>query len=201
MRVPSDRPDEYAATWISAMMADDDEFERRFAAWMRFYESMDADGIGFGLVTMRKRSGAATWSRFDDITDAFGTGTGHDVVRLFDLQTWLADRDAGQLLDATLVIAPEARAVQQLTWRDGEWATESVAFKRVTGFRFGGSIDSGAMELLAALDGTRSLRAAIASVAEEVPSPEVAATIAEAVRQLVARGLLLPVKGPDLSVT
>ena len=134
----------------------------------------------------------STWSRFDDITDAFGTGTGDDVVRLFELQTWLADRDAAQLLDATLVIAPEARAVQQLAWRDGEWTTESVAFKRMTGFRFGGSIDSGAMELLAALDGTRSLRAAIALVAEEEPSPEVAATIADAVRQLVARGLLLP---------
>ena len=116
------------------------------------------------------------------------------LLGLFESQTWAHEARPQQLLDTAFAVAPQARVIQQMMRGQDGWTDESITFRRVSGFRFGGALDRGALELLSALDGVKLLREVILSVIGDAAPESVREGIATTIGQLVARGLVIPAR-------
>ena len=153
----------HAAKWLRPQNLDGlagygDAIDR----WLGYYGRNAVEGIAFGALTLRRRSGAANWTRLDELRAGENSASAQ-VLRVFAAQDFLAaNPDPEALLDRRLALVPEHRLDQSLHARDGEWELVSSTLTLTEGVTFSGAIDVGAAQLLGRLDGTRTLRQALA---------------------------------------
>jgi hypothetical protein len=169
-------------------------FAHRFDEWMTAYQALGIAGVGFGLVTMRRRQGT-TWFRIDDAPETLGFPAGDDVARLFKRADVLAATDDESLLDLRFRLPAEVRLVQECRPGHDEWEVVSALVQRTGGLGYSGTIDPSGALLLARCDGQRPLRELLAMLATEHDTSvgDVASASIAIVRRLVERGLLEPV--------
>jgi hypothetical protein len=191
MRQSTSPVDEYACEWIET--DDPAEFAARFDEWMACYAELGAEGIGFGLITMRRRDGD-NWFRFDDAPDAMAFEAGDDVARLFAITDFLDARTDAELLACPLRLPPETHLVQDAVAGDGGWRVESSLVRRDRGLAYAGTIDPAGAALLARFDGARPLGELLDELAAEVGVEHAASvpTWLATVRRLLESGLLEP---------
>lgn len=193
VRARAERVDRYAATWIGAIDHDPNVVVSRHIAWMEYFARLGTDAVSLGFVTMRKRTSASNWLRFDDRADILETGSGPEIERFFALQTWAMEHDNEALLDTRLRLSDVARVRQSAVLRDGAWENESMTIERSSGIPFSGEIDPTSLRVLSALDGRRTVFEALRDVAGGMVARSDAATLSPTLRQLVTLGLLDPV--------
>ena len=193
MRRASQPADEYACEWIETNTDEPAEFARRFDEWMATYEELGIAGIGFGLVTMRRREGT-NWFRIDDAPETLGFPAGDDIGRLFDRADVLTFADDASLLEMCFRLPAEVHMVQECRPGRDEWEVISAEVRRTGGLGYSGSIDPAGARLLARCDGHRSLRTLLAEIVAETDASltDVEASSVAIVRRLVERGLLEP---------
>ena len=197
MRQGTAAPDEYAATWVETA-GDATAYAVEFDRWMDHFSAQGIEGVGRGLITMRRRTDTAAggyWFRFDDAPAAMTYPCGDDVARAFLLTDWLAAHPGdADLLATRFRLAPDVRLDQQYQLVDGEWRVSSGQLRRVGGLAYTGGIDPHGAAVLGRCDGIRSCGELITELARELGADlaEVAPAPLAVARRLIQWGFLFP---------
>jgi hypothetical protein len=165
----------------------------RLGEWLRYYEAERIASIGAGVVTMRKHEGACWYRAFDGPPSMLGPTGDHVLERLraFDLVDGRSDE---AMLDMVFAVSPDARLAQECRPSPEGWAQASAQLRMTRGLGYVEEVDAYVAELVAACDGKRRLREAIAHTAARLGwrSDEAPPETVEIARQLVDEGFLLP---------
>jgi hypothetical protein len=159
-------PVTHAAVWNQDLTEDPSSYADTLDRWIRHLGELGAEAVMEGAALIRRRSGARNWFRADRIPPGRPDLASDHVQRVFGAQddlTELADETA--LLDETLRLADRLRFEQRLVCRDGGYVVESMTVVLEEGLGFRAGIDQNTATLVPLLDGTRSLREAIAEAA------------------------------------
>jgi hypothetical protein len=189
-------PDAYAATWIEMEGNDLEEFTRFFDTWMAYYDEQHIEGVGFGLITMRKRTGAGgNWFWADTLPPETRWAAGDDVERCFLLRDLLERTDDQALLDLVVRLGPDLRLQRGYVVGEDGWRPDSARVAREGGLGYSAAIDEAGAELLGSCAVGRTVRDLVGSVAASVDGPrgDVVAGAVAIVRSLIGCGMLVPV--------
>ena len=183
-------PNAYASSWLDIGDVDPSESTDRFNAWMDYYERARIEGIGFGLITIRRTTGAEGWFQADEITGNVTVGCGDHIAAIFDHRDFLESLpDDRALLDARLRASSNLRLVQEACLSGDAWEPEELVLRLEAGLRPVGTIDGIGATVVARCDGKRRLGEVLAGLGA---GEDVAATALPIIRRLVAQGFLLP---------
>jgi methylase of polypeptide subunit release factors len=108
-------PEQYAETWLqdASESRDRKHYQDAYAAYLSDFASRDVDGIGFGMVWLRRPfapgPGAAVISRFEEITYPIEQPVGPHLGAAVERADWLAANRLGDahLLHAHLLVADD----------------------------------------------------------------------------------------------
>jgi methylase of polypeptide subunit release factors len=188
LRYASTEPLRYAATWNRARLGDPAAYEAALERWTAYYRELGIERIGWGGLVLRRRSaGGPSWFWTHDPSSSRVGAAGHQVRRLFAAQDFLrADHDA--LLDARLTLADDHAIEHTLRLGpNGAGAVGPLVLRLTGGLCFRAEVDLATVNLLARLDGRRTVREALG----DAPAPRALA----GVRRLVELGFLVPAAG------
>jgi methylase of polypeptide subunit release factors len=190
LRYDTTDADAYAETWVPDALGDGPEYARQFDAWVDHFAASGIEAVGYGLVIMRKRADDRDgWLKFDDVPPREG-GCGDSVLGWFARRDYLAATSDEALLGSKLAVPDGVAFAQDAVRAGGEWAARRGRLRRPTGLMWEVAADGGTVALLNACDGQRPL----VEVLKELTGGTVPGGAAAVVRQLVERGLLLPVR-------
>jgi SAM-dependent methyltransferase len=186
----------YAAKWIRHTERDDpDGFAERFDRWMEHYDRHRIEAVSGGLITLRKRSGAANWYRADEAPEKMLGPVGEAIAGRFEACDFLeAFGQDERLVEQRLQVAPQVRLHQQFQPDENGWASTQGHLRLEAGLAYSGNVDPYMTRLIGRCDGRRPLRGLINELAESAgqdPS-SIAPTCLEIVRQLIEQGFLMP---------
>ena len=188
-------PEKYATTWLGGNPdADPETYNRRFDAWMAYYESEKIEAIGEGLITLRRRPGATNWFAYDETPEQVGP-CGDSVMLGFALRDFLASApDDGTLLAKRFRMNPAARWERYFQPTDRAWGGAGSKLKLTRGLCFGLQLDGGAAAVVERLRPDRPLGAALEELAAAVKEPagQITPKAMPLVRCLIEEGFLLP---------
>jgi SAM-dependent methyltransferase len=171
---------------------DADSQARMYQTYAAYFEDRNVTSISEGLIALRLRADpAVNWVHLEDLGGRRATHFGGAVWEYFAVADAL-ERMGGGLLDARLRVAPSLSVTVSHTW-DGRAWEESYHLRQGAGFEFQAGVDWRIANLVRRLDGSRTLREAIAELAAAARAPfnAVAPPCVEIVRQMTQRGLLL----------
>lgn len=101
-------PEQYAETWLqdASEGRDRQHYRDAYAAYLADFESRNVEGIGFGMVWLRRppAAGQGTFSRFEEITYPIEQPIGPHLGAAVERVDWLA---AHSLEDAHLLVAED----------------------------------------------------------------------------------------------
>ncbi len=159
----------YAIAWLGELDVQREQMtQEMLGAWERYYEANQIRAISFGALVLRKRTPGTrgNWFRADSLDWNQAGGVGSDQVRrAFAGLTLLHDSvDTAALLDVRLVAVPGLSSDQTSVLTSGAWKPARPTIRVAGPLGFSTAADDGTLGLLAALDGTRTLRAATETV-------------------------------------
>ena len=188
--------EQYAARWIGYEGLDATAAAEAFDAWMEHYRKAEVAAVGYGLITMRRSSGAAPWLRIDELTQDFELPCGDAIQAGFARFTWLADvgHDDRRLLAARLRAADDVRLEERRVLCAGSWESGTAVLRSAHGLRQARPADSEAAAVVAGCDGSRVLGEVLDEVARSAGADptSVAARAVPIVRNLIEQGFLVP---------
>ena len=147
------------------------------------------------LVTLRRRSTATNWIRFEDnrpTSHANGVG----IQAVFAAHDLLERHGSDQaLLNLRLRCRPELRMVQKLEPSDSGWLVESAQCMLGKGLEFEGRLDQAMFHVLTLCRGKQPLSAVLAQAAARTGQglDQIAPGCLATVRSLIDQGFLWPV--------
>lgn len=161
LRYNVETPLQYAVGWN----ARDDNADRAVDRWLAYYEELGIGALAYGVLTLRRRAGR-NWAHAEEVAFDRIDPAGEHVERLLRAHTYLAaiDDDRG-LLDGVFALAGRQRLEQTLRPQPGGFSVEGAWLALDDGLGFRAAVDGVAVELVARVDGRRSLRQVVAEVA------------------------------------
>ena len=184
----------YASRWtpLSAGALGAQAQAEAIARWVRFYSEAGIEAIWFGVLVLRRRSGAANWFAGLDATRPPRRPGGPQLERIFAAQDALADMPEDALLERALVPAARHRLVHALDWDGKGYELADVRLVLEDDIGIDGAVDPPAIHVLLALDG-RPVREVVRAVAAERGFDEawLAAGSLPSLRRLYGRGFLV----------
>ena len=187
-------PAQYAETWIrdggTTPEREPDAWRARYGAWLDDFASRDVEAVGFGIVTLRKPTGAVTLRRLEEVTGTVQQPLGPAIAAALDAHAWLAERDDTALAAARLVVAPDVTEERYLT--PGAVDPQVVLLRQGGGFGRAVQAGTALAGLVGACDGDLTVGQIVAALAAllGVAADDVAADVLPSVRGLVRDGLL-----------
>lgn len=198
-------PGEYAALWLrdAGERPDTPRWGRRYDAWLDWFAASGVVAVGMGLVALFRPLDAATSVTVvaEHVPQAVVQPVGGELPAWVARQRWLARTDDGTLQASPLCAAPDVVLTRDdvltldgLDGTDAAWRTASRRLRQATGLCWDVEVDEHIASLVAACDGARPLAAPVAVLAAalELSTAEVAAAALPVVRDLIARGFLVP---------
>ena len=180
LELSRDSPVTYAMRWNSLPGRRPAAVATAAEPWLADYRTRGIDAISTGAIVLRKRSGK-NWLRFDELAVAPRGAAGDHVERIFAAQDYLRSiRDEKELLTAVLTLAPGTLLVER---RQAGGALERARLTVEEGIPLPGRVPVSVAPVLVALDGRRPLA--------EIVDPAARAEALPALRELIARGLLV----------
>jgi methylase of polypeptide subunit release factors len=189
----SDDPITHAGEWLGPIAArDPDAYPESLDRWLRYLDGLGIEAIAHGAVVLRRRSTARNWVRKDVVAlDRLEQASDH-VLRVFSSQDYLESLgDDRRMLDDRFHVVDRHHLDQRLVCRGGETALERTTLALDEGFGFRIAVDDHTARLLPFLDGTRTLREALARVRGTADADFERAAL-PAVRRLVELGFVVP---------
>lgn len=171
---------------------------RQARAWLGWMDRSGVEGIGFGLLTLRRTDDAPTVV-FEDLREPFDDPLGLEVEGWLDRVDWLrAHADDAALLSARLTLAPSVLLERWSEPGPEGWATVGAAVARQDGPRWRHEVDGPAADLLAGCHGALPLGELVEllAIAHDRPMDALVAATLPAVREFVRHGLLTPSAPP-----
>jgi hypothetical protein len=193
LRFNTAEPADYATLWVPKPEgADWPAFQRRFSAWMDYYEREGIEAISYGLITLHRRSGARNWFACEDAPELDGP-SGTAVEQVFRRRTLLDMLPDDQALLALRVrVAADVRLEQQAELDEGRWAFTGARLQLAKCLKYGLEADRNVLAFVERCQGDRPLGEVLNEVAETLATgrEEVISAGLELARLLVTQGLL-----------
>ncbi len=164
LRYNVESPLQYAVGWN----ANDPDAGDAVDRWLAYYDELGIEALAYGALTLRRRHGR-NWAHAEEVAFDRLDPAGEHVERLLRTHTYLAGIDDGRdLLDGVFALAGRQRLEQTLRPQPGGFAVEGAWLALDDGLGFRAAVDGVAVELVARVDGRRSLRQVIAEVASSL---------------------------------
>jgi methylase of polypeptide subunit release factors len=164
LRYNVESPLQYAVGWN----ANDPDAGDAVDRWLAYYDELRIEALAYGVLTLRRREGR-NWAHAEEVAFDRIDPAGEHIERLLRTHTYLAgiddDRD---LLDGVFAVAGRQRLEQTLRPQPGGFAVEGAWLALDDGLGFRAAVDGVAVELVARVDGRRSLRQVTAEVASSL---------------------------------
>ena len=193
----SDDPLAHSSSWLQTLVGDRVAHEAALDRWLAYLVEQKIEAVAYGAIVLRRRSGGTNWVRRNKLPAGRVDEAGAHIERVFAAMDYLAalpDRTA--LLDERPRLVATSRIDQTLTPADGGWTVVDATLVLTDGLGFRGALDGPTLGLLGLLDGTRTLREAIATAAGLVggaePSDRLIASATGIVAELIEAGFVLP---------
>jgi methylase of polypeptide subunit release factors len=191
----------HAASWHQPLAQRDlTAYDEAVGRWTSYVRELGYEAIAYGGVLLRRRPGP-NWVRSEELPDRDAGPASDQLQRMLaaqDLLAGLPDRKA--LLEERLALVPNHHLDQTLRVQDGTYAIERALLQLDDGLAFRASVDAFNAYLLTRLDGSRSLRQAIADTLAavgqgEVDPEEVETAALRSTRRMLELGFLA--RGPS----
>jgi methylase of polypeptide subunit release factors len=193
LRFNTAEPAEYATLWVPKPEDGDwPAFQRRFNAWMDYYESERIEAISYGLISLHRRPGARNWFACEDAPDLVGP-CGPAVEQVFHRRTFLNMLPDDQALLALRVrVAADVSLEQKAEFDEGKWAFTGARMQLAKGLKYGLEADRNVIAFVEHCRGDRPLGAVLTELAEALDTgrEEVISAGLELARLLLIQGLL-----------
>ncbi|GAB3688422.1 DUF7059 domain-containing protein [Angustibacter aerolatus] len=190
-------PAEYAETWArdGGNRPHEPGFDRLVEAWLHDFAARGVEGVGFGVVTLRRpdvgERRSADLRRFDELTGPLADAMGPVVADVLTAEAWLAATDDAALAATHLAVASDV--TEERFGLPGADDPQVVLLRQGGGLQRAVRADTALAGLVGALDGDLSVGQVVGAlgVLLEEPVADLTARLLPAVRGLVADGLLL----------
>jgi hypothetical protein len=185
---------DHAASWLRQTEAPE-RWQDEFDDWLAYDEEHGIEAIGFGLITMRKRSAGTPWFRAEEAPQDFAMPCGDHLGAAFELADFLEAVPGDELFGAVVRVAPDVVLDERANPAPGGWAVGERRLRQTAGLRHDGAVDPAVSAIVAACDGRRPMAAIVseAAAAAGVDPSGFARAALPILRRLVELGFLLPV--------
>ncbi len=194
LRYSTDDPLAYAERWNPPAQAEGRaELGETVDRWVAYCRELGIEALSYGALTLRRRDGEP-WVAAEDAPPRIAPADGH-VERLIAAQDFLAGgRD---LLYERLVLVEEHALEQALHLDEGVFGVQAAAIRLTEGLGFQAEIDVWTAQIVASLDGRRTVREAIAETAGTLGAGDIGAedlgrAALSPLRRMVELGFLVP---------
>jgi hypothetical protein len=187
LHTSTDDPIETATVWNRELLDRPDAYADALDRWLDYYRRLGIEHLGYACLVLRKR-GDGRDGRFvpQPLPQAALRPAGEHIRRLFETQDQLAELDDDGLLDRRLRVTDDAVVGQASRFAGGHWHSESLTLRLDRGLPFSAELDVATATLIRSLDGSSTLRSALAALGDEADH---AAGVA-VTRQMVSAGFL-----------
>lgn len=186
----------YASTWIKHTEGSDpDQMHKNFADWMAYYRANKIEGVGGGIITVRKASGRSNWVSFAKAPDRWKEDCGEAVARHFTAVDYLTTHtEPAQVLATRFMLAPDVGLDQHCEPGENGWAIADSQLLFRKGMIYTGNTDPVMAGIAVRCTGMKALGEILQETAAmmEWEVAKVAHTAVPIVRELVKQGFLLP---------
>ncbi|MFD2083250.1 Methyltransferase small domain-containing protein [Actinopolymorpha cephalotaxi] len=200
-------PAEYVELWLKdAGVHGTPEYARRYDDWLAWFEAQDAEGVGFGWITLRRNAGSRPGGPatvLEEWPHPVEQPLGAEVGRWLDaVQRLDAYEDDAALLGARLRVDPDVD--QEQLGRPGAADPEHVVLRQRRGMRRAVAVDTAEGGFVGACDGELTVGQicdALATLLGEEPA-RMRGRLLPRARELYAEGYLhdaSPEAGQDAS--
>ncbi|WP_158298691.1 methyltransferase [Sphingomonas psychrotolerans] len=184
----TESPADYTIKWLRqsdphALAAD----QPAFARWMGYFDRREISGIAYGLVTIQRTGGAASFA-IDEAPDHYIMPCGDALAAFLARKRRLRALD-GDLLDLRLRRASNMRLVQSAHFHNGQWIAGQVRASLADGLRWSEDLGPESARLFELIDGQKTLGALLGDILEE-EDPPAARTLFRTVVTAIEKGLL-----------
>jgi SAM-dependent methyltransferase len=189
LHTSTDDPIETAAAWNRELVDRPDAYADALDRWLAYYEELGIEQLGYACLVLRKRTdGSDGWCEAVQLPQAALRPAGRHVRRMFDTHDRLAEIvPAEALLDRRVRVVDDAVVTQDTRFVEGRWQSESLTLRLERGLPFSAEIDTPTARLIRELDGSKTLREALAAAVDEPAAEESGLTIA---RRMLEVGFL-----------
>jgi len=183
-------PVSYVDLWLSDAGERSDPI--RAAAWLDWFDANKIEGVGLGLVTLRRGGHDDPVVRVEELRQAVEQPLGARVSGWLARQDWLRGRDTAALLRERYRAAPGLSLHQEATIGDEGWAVDRQLLALRDGLRWSEEVDPLVLALVGGCDGTVPLadQLAVLAAAHEVEESALVEVAGPIVAHLVERGFI-----------
>ncbi|MEV6524078.1 methyltransferase [Longispora sp. NPDC051575] len=188
-------PVSYVQLWLRDS---GDQFDaRRAAAWLDWFDEQRIEAVGFGLVTLRRRtSGGFPRVRMEDVHQQIEQPMGTRIGDWFTRQDYLRGSGPAELLGGRFVAADGLRLHTGSELGPEGWEGVSRRLEQTRGMHWTEEVDEATAALIASCTGEVTLndQLALLAVAYGLDEEALAEVALPVVAHLVERGFLDPVR-------
>ena len=195
LRMKTQNPETYAANWISETEKNSPQaYRERWRGWMAYFEASGIEAVSTGMIALRRRPSIDNDFWVTEDVESIGDGAGAAFYRGFLLRDFVRRTRDAAWLDTAFTLAPEIRIEKSLTPGMPGWALEKIILRHLGGIRFAGQLDGRMIDLLGRCDGSTPLGHLVDALAETMGTDrgDIVASVLGVMRNLVARGFVLP---------
>jgi hypothetical protein len=175
-------PTEYALSWNKRPLGNQERLAELVARWTEYYRRLGIEAIAYGAIILRRRISGPNWVRAEHVPAEVDQDSSDQILRMFAAQDLLSELEQpADLLGRVLTFNPRHRLEQQLRCEGGDWGVTRATLILDEGLHFGANIDPPSAQLLAFLDGKRTLSEAALVTAETLGLPETQAFAAASI--------------------
>ena len=156
---------ETATVWNRDLLDRPEVYAEALDRWLAYYRDLGIEHLGYACLVLRKRSdGLDGWFEAQQLPRAALRPAGRHVRKLFETHDRLEDVPPGDpLLERRLRVADDAVVTQDARFVERGWQTESRTLRLESGLPFSAELDAPTTRMIRDLDGSRTLREALAA--------------------------------------
>jgi SAM-dependent methyltransferase len=169
LHTSTDDPIETAAAWNRELVDRPDAYADALDRWLTYYRELGVEQLGYACLVLRGRAdGRDGWCEALQLPQAALRPAGRHVRKLFETQDRLGEIVPGELLlDHRVRVADDAVVTQDTRFVGGQWQPESLTLRLERGLPFSAEVDAPTARLIRELDGSKTLREALAAAVAE----------------------------------
>jgi methylase of polypeptide subunit release factors len=189
-------PAEYVALWLrdAGETPGTPRWTSRYNAWLDWFAAAETAAVGMGLITLWRTDSADPVVVCEDVPQAYEQPIGSELPRWHGRRRWLRGASDAAVLATALRPAADLVLERADVLGAAGWSTATARLRQSHGLRWEVDTDEAISGLVAACDGVRPVGVLVAllAAASGQPAADVAEAALPVLRDLVARGFLLP---------
>jgi SAM-dependent methyltransferase len=189
LHTSTDDPIETASVWNRDLLDQPVAYAEALDRWLAYYRELGIEQLGYACLVLRKRAdGRGGRLEAQHLPRAALRPAGRHVRNLFETRDRLSElaSDAA-LLERRLRVVDDAVVSQDTRFAEGRWHADSVTLRLESGLPFSAELDPDTARLIRHLDGSKTLREALAAAVEDEATHETGTALA---RQMLEVGFL-----------